>query len=241
MKTYALVGKSLSHSFSQQYFTEKFFKENITNCEYINIEIEDISNIKDIILERNISGLNITIPYKSVIIPFLDFVEENAKSIGAVNTIKVINGKLHGFNTDIIGFKNSISPMLNGRKNALILGDGGVSKSIQFVLKELNINYKIVNRNTTLDYPDLNKEIIENSDIIINTTPLGSYPNIEYCPDIPYDFLKLKHLLFDVVYNPKQSQFLTFGLENNSSIINGLEMLIIQAEESWIIWNSDRI
>ena len=239
MKTVGLVGKSLSHSFSSQYFSEKFYKENITNCQYLNFEIDDISNIKKLISENDILGLNITIPYKTSIIPYLDGVSDESEKINAVNTVKIVNGKLYGFNTDIIGFKKSISPILDNRKTALVLGNGGSSKSVQYVLNNLDINFKVISRNTKLDYQHVDKEIMATTDVIINCTPFGMYPETESYPKIPYEFLNSKHLLFDLVYNPKQSKFLTFGIAKNCIVKNGLEMLHIQAEESWNIWNNN--
>ena len=239
MKTFGLVGKSLSHSFSSQYFSEKFYKENITNCQYLNFEIDDISNIKKLISENDILGLNITVPYKTSIIPYLDGVSDKSEEINAVNTVQIVNGKLYGFNTDIIGFKKSISPILDNRKTALVLGNGGSSKSVQYVLKNLDISFKVVSRKTKLEYQHVDKEIMATTDVIINCTPLGMYPETESYPKIPYDFLNSKHLLFDLVYNPKQSKFLTFGIAKNCIVKNGLEMLHIQAEESWNIWNNN--
>ena len=239
MIRYALIGKSLSHSFSEQYLSEKFFKEGVKNTEYINLELDNLNNLKDKIKELNLSGFNVTIPYKIEIISKLDFISIQAKTINAVNTVKIIEGKLHGFNTDIIGFTKSISPLLNKRKTALVLGNGGSSKAIQFALNKLNINWKVVSRNTDFDYRQITKETIDSVEIIINCTPLGTYPKIEEYPKLPYNLLNSKHLLYDLVYNPKQTKFLTFGLSNNCSIKNGEEMLVLQAEESWKIWNSD--
>ena len=239
MKKYALLGKSLSHSFSEQYFSEKFLKEGINNTEYINLELDNLNNLKYKIKQLNLSGFNVTIPYKIEIISKLDFVSNQAKTINAVNTVKVIEGKLHGFNTDVIGFTKSIVPQLNKRKTALVLGNGGSSKAIQFALHKLNINWKVVSRNTDFDYRQITKETIDSVEIIINCTPLGTYPKIEEYPQLPYNLLNSKHLLYDLVYNPKQTKFLTFGLANNCSIKNGEEMLVLQAEESWKIWNSD--
>ncbi|MBT4479149.1 MAG: shikimate dehydrogenase [Flavobacteriales bacterium] len=239
MKKYALLGKSLSHSFSEQYFSEKFLKEGINNTEYINLELDNLNNLKYKIKQLNLSGFNVTIPYKIEIISKLDFVSNQAKTINAVNTVKVIEGKLHGFNTDVIGFTKSIVPQLNKRKTALVLGNGGSSKAIQFALHKLNINWKVVSRNTDFDYRQITKETIDSVEIIINCTPLGTYPKIEEYPKLPYNLLNSKHLLYDLVYNPKQTKFLTFGLANNCSIKNGEEMLVLQAEESWKIWNSD--
>ena len=239
MKKYALLGKSLSHSFSEQYFSEKFLKEGINNTEYINLELDNLNNLKYKIKQLNLSGFNVTIPYKIEILSKLDFVSNQAKTINAVNTVKVIEGKLHGFNTDVIGFTKSIVPQLNKRKTALVLGNGGSSKAIQFALHKLNINWKVVSRNTDFDYRQITKETIDSVEIIINCTPLGTYPKIEEYPQLPYNLLNSKHLLYDLVYNPKQTKFLTFGLANNCSIKNGEEMLVLQAEESWKIWNSD--
>ena len=239
MRTFGLVGKSLSHSFSSKYFSEKFYKENITNCQYLNFEIKDISNIKKFISENNVLGLNITVPYKTSIIPYLDGISEESEEINAVNTVKFLNGKLYGFNTDIIGFKKSISPIIDNRKTALVLGNGGSSKSVQYVLKSLDISFKVVSRKTKLDYQHVDKEIMATTDVIINCTPLGMYPETESYPKIPYDFLNSKHLLFDLIYNPNQSKFLTFGIAKNCIVKNGLEMLHIQAEESWNIWNNN--
>ena len=239
MKKYALLGKSLSHSFSEQYFSEKFLKEGINNTEYINLELDNLNNLKYKIKQLNLSGFNVTIPYKIEIISKLDFVSNQAKTINAVNTVKVIEGKLHGFNTDVIGFTKSIVPQLNKRKTALVLGNGGSSKAIQFALHKLNINWKVVSRNTDFDYRQITKETIDSVEIIINCTPLGTYPKIEEYPKLPYNLLNSKHLLYDLVYNPKETKFLTFGLANNCSIKNGEEMLVLQAEESWKIWNSD--
>lgn len=241
MKTYALIGKSLSHSFSEKYFTDKFSKENILNTFYNNLEIDDISEIKEKIIRHNLLGFNVTIPHKSSIVSYLDSLDKGAEKIGSVNTVKVLNGNLHGYNTDIIGFEKSIFPLIRKRKTALILGNGGVSKSIQFVLRQLNIKFKIVSRNSNLDYHNITEKLIKESDIIINTTPLGTHPNINSFPKIPYKYLNSKHLLYDVVYNPEVSQFLKYGKEYGSEIKNGLEMLKIQADESWEIWNSDII
>ena len=240
MKTYGLIGFPLNHSFSKKYFTNKFKFENI-DANYINVEIESLYCLRDLIIKNNLSGLNVTIPYKSKVLDFLDFIDDTAKTVTAVNTIKIVGDKLYGYNTDIIGFEKSIIPLLDNRKEAIILGNGGASKAIQFILKKLKINYKIVSRNSSFDYPDVNENIINTVDIIINTTPLGTYPKINTAPNLPYSFLNSKHLLFDVVYNPKLSLFLKKGKDHGTVIKNGLEMLKIQADESWDIWNSDKI
>ena len=238
MRIFGLLGKSLSHSFSSSYFNEKFFKEEITNTKYLNFELNDISEFPQLIKKQNLSGLNVTLPYKESIIPFLDELSENAKSIGAVNTIQIANGKLIGHNTDIIGFKQSITPLLAGRNTALILGDGGAAKAVKFVFNQLNISYKTINRKSSFDYSDITLQLIDFNTIIINTTPLGMIPEIKNYPKIPYELLTEKHLLFDLIYNPKETLFLKYGRANKACTKNGLEMLQIQAEASWNIWNT---
>ena len=237
MRTFGLIGKSLEHSFSSQYFNEKFFKEGITDTQYLNFELKDISEFTELIKTNKLSGLNVTIPYKESIIPFLDELNEEAKEIGAVNTIQFSNGKTIGHNTDHIGFTNSIQPLLEGRNKAIILGDGGAAKAIKYALKKLNIEYKTINRNTSFDYLDITKQITGYYTIIINTTPVGSYPDINDFPKIPYEYLNQNFLLFDLIYNPNETKFLAYGKAKNAQTKNGLEMLQLQAEESWNIWN----
>jgi len=236
MKIYGLIGKNLSHSFSTTYFKEKILKEKITDTEYLNFELEDITDFPQLIATKNISGLNITIPYKESIIPYLDALTEDAKAIGAVNTIEFKSNKLIGHNTDVIGFANSITPLLEGRNKALILGSGGGAKAVNHVLEQLNIDCKTVSRNSLFDYSDITAQITGYYDLIINTTPLGMFPKVKRYPKIPYQYLGEKHLLFDLVYNPSETLFLTYGKARQCKIKNGLEMLQIQAEESWNIW-----
>ena len=238
MRTFGLIGKTLVHSFSEGYFNNKFHKEDINDAEYKNFELNNISEFTDLISKIKHSGLNVTTPYKESIIPFLDELTPHAKAIGAVNTIQFKDNKLIGHNTDTIGFSQSIYPLLNERNKALVLGNGGASKAIQYALKTLNIEYKIVSRKSSFDYSDISSKSIGYYDIIINTTPLGTYPEIADFPQIPYKELNENHLLFDVIYNPTESAFLRFGKTRNCSIKNGLEMLEIQAESSWNIWNS---
>ena len=238
MRTFGLIGKSLSHSFSQNYFNEKFYKEDINDAEYKNFELNNISEFTGLIRKMKLSGLNITIPYKVSVIPFLDELTPQAKAIGAVNTIQFKGNKLIGHNTDTIGFSQSIYPLLNGRNKALVLGNGGASKAIQHALKKMKIEYKIISRNSSFDYLDISIKSIGYYNIIINTTPLGAYPKIATFPQIPYKELNENHLLYDLIYNPQESAFLHFGKTKNCSIKNGLEMLEIQAESSWNIWNS---
>ena len=236
MRTFGLIGKSLEHSFSSQYFNEKFFKEEI-DAQYLNFKLNNISELQTLITKQELSGLNVTLPYKESIIPFLYEISIEAKEIGAVNTIEFINGKLIGHNTDIIGFTQSIFPILEFRNRALILGNGGSALAVKLALKKLNIKYKTVSRNSSFDYPDITKQDTVSHNIIINTTPLGTNPRINDFPKIPYNYLNKNHLLFDLIYNPTETKFLKYGKTKGSKIKNGLDMLQIQAEESWNIWN----
>ncbi len=245
MKQYGLIGRPLAHSFSKKYFTKKFATENI-NAQYELYELEDIQLFEELINKENLCGLNVTIPYKELIIPYLDEVDEVAAKIGAVNVIKFIREnetlKLKGFNSDAVGFENSIKPFLKPHhKKALILGTGGASKAIEFILDRLGIEVKFVSRNSAknrLIYSELNDVILSDYLLIINATPLGTFPNVDTCPDIPYEFLSKRHLLFDVVYNPAETLFMKKGKEQGATVLNGEEMLIGQAEEAWRIWNS---
>ncbi|MEN8186438.1 MAG: shikimate dehydrogenase [Bacteroidota bacterium] len=243
---YGLVGKNISYSFSEGYFSKKFKELNLEECSYQNFDINSIKDFPKIISENQdtLKGLNVTIPYKENVLSYLDELDADADEIGAVNTIKILkNNKLKGYNTDVYGFKNSLSPLLSGHhKKALILGTGGASKAIAFVFDELQIEYLFVSRNPknelTIKYDDLSKELLENYQIVVNCTPLGTFPNIENCPDIPYQFLSKSHLLFDLIYNPQETLFLKKGKEKGTAIKNGLEMLELQAEKAWEIWNS---
>ena len=241
-KIYGLLGKNIDYSFSKNFFSKKFKNENI-NCKYLNFDIQNISEFKSIISDKNISGLNVTIPYKEDVIKYIDKISSDAKSIGAVNTIKISNEKLTGYNTDHIGFSKSIEK-IDGFKNiesALILGSGGASKAVQFALKKMNIKYTIVSRSNSIEcinYDQVSEKIIKNHKLIINCTPLGTFPDVERFPEIEYRFLSSFNILYDLVYNPEQSSFLIKGLKAGCKIKNGLEMLEIQAIESWKIWNS---
>ena len=237
MRIFGLIGKTLSHTFSERYFNEKFYKNDINNVQYKNFELKSIADFPRLIAENNLSGLNVTIPYKESIIPFLDHLNDDAKNIGAVNTIQFIDGKTIGHNTDWIGFTKSIKPLLGNKKTALILGNGGAAKAIKFALDKLNIQHKTVSRNTLFDYSDITFKTTDYYRIIINTTPLGTHPKILDFPKINYTDLNSKNLLFDLIYNPSESQFLQYGKAKGSEIKNGLEMLQIQAEASWRIWN----
>ena len=241
-KIYGLIGKNIDYSFSKNFFSKKFKNENI-NCKYLNFDIQNISDFKSVISDKNISGLNVTIPYKEDVIKYIDEISNDAKSIGAVNTIKISNKKLTGHNTDHIGFTKSIEKIdeFKNIESALILGSGGASKAIQFALDNLGIKYTIVSRSNSreyINYSQVSEKIIKNHKLIINCTPLGTFPKVEKCPKIEYRFLTPFNILYDLVYNPQQSSFLTKGAKAGCKIKNGLEMLEIQAIESWKIWNS---
>ncbi len=243
MKQYGIVGHPLGHSFSKTFFTEKFSKEGI-QAEYLNFDISDISHLTEVLeTHPHLCGLNVTLPYKEEIIPYLDALDENAKEIGAVNVVRIDpDGTLKGFNSDIIGFTESLRPLLRAHhKSALILGTGGASRAVKVGLKRLDIEWKYVSRHAQqdiLDYQMLNDEILSAYTLIVNCTPLGMFPNEDSCPDIPYEFLTSRHLLFDLVYNPEESLFLRKGKAQGCTTCNGLEMLHLQAVASWNIWNS---
>ncbi|OIQ39976.1 MAG: shikimate dehydrogenase [Bacteroidetes bacterium MedPE-SWsnd-G1] len=244
-KKFGLIGKDISYSFSQGYFTDKFKKEKIENVSYQNFDLPEIFEFPFLVYhkEEEFGGFNVTIPYKESIIKYLSDIDDEAKEIGAVNTIKITeDNQLIGYNTDIYGFENSLKPQLKDHhKKALILGTGGASKAIAFVLKKLEIAFVFVSRNPSnvneLSYQEVTKEIMESHTLIINCSPVGTYPNIQDCPSIPYEHLSDKHYLFDLIYNPSQTKFLTNGKNVGASIKNGHEMLELQAEKSWEIWN----
>tara|TARA_B100000795_G_scaffold158062_1_gene118770 strand:+ start:72079 stop:72810 length:732 start_codon:yes stop_codon:yes gene_type:complete len=243
MSKYGLIGKNIQYSFSKMFFTNKFEIEKTAHS-YHNFDIEKIAQFKRICNENpDIKGLNVTIPYKQEIIPFLDSLDKEAQSIGAINTIKFLkNGSLVGYNTDHFGFSKALSdfPAIK-RKKALILGDGGASKAIKYVLDSMGFEYLIVSRTKTKDtitYSQLTKEIIQSHTLIVNTTPLGVAPNLLECPDIPYEFINKEHFLFDLIYNPTQTAFLNHGIKRGARVSNGMKMLEYQAEKAWSIWNS---
>ena len=243
MRLFGLIGFPLSHSFSKKYFTEKFEREGLSDCLFENFPIASVEDLKEL-LDRHpdLTGLSITIPYKEKIISLLDDASETVKKTKACNCIKITNGKLVGYNTDVSGFENSFKKVLTpDLRNALILGTGGASKAVAYVLEKLNISYKFVSRNPALpnlSYEQVTPDVIAETDIIINTTPVGMYPDITEAPGIPYATLNDHHLLFDLVYNPAKTLFLKRGEEKGAKIHNGLEMLEILAEENWKIWNS---
>ena len=236
MKKYGLIGRKLGHSFSKEFFNKKFKQLDLENYHYENYELENLSGLKELINKNNLIGVNVTIPFKEKVLKYLDIIDNTAKQIGSVNTIKIKNQKLIGYNTDISGFEQSIIKLIKNRKNALILGNGGSSKAVQYALKKNNINTTIISRKSEKNYNKLIKEDIINNLIIINTTPLGMYPNIETCPEIPYEYLSHEHLVYDLVYNPKKTLFLKKAEKKDCHIINGYQMLKKQANEAWEIW-----
>lgn len=247
MRIFGLIGNPLSHSFSELFFAKKFEKENISDACYELYQIDNISEISELIEENpDLKGLNVTIPYKESVIEFLDDVDPIVSEIGAVNTIKIFRKGnktiLRGYNTDIYGFEGSFMPLL-GKHNdkALIMGTGGASKAVQYCLEKRRIHYHVVSRNPTVEqisYSDLNRSVLDECKIIVNCTPIGMSPNTKNYPDIPYEFIGDNHYLFDMIYNPAETEFLRKGGLKGAKTKNGLEMLHLQAERSWDIWNS---
>ncbi|ANE50168.1 shikimate dehydrogenase family protein [Flavisolibacter tropicus] len=243
MRQFGLIGKTLTHSFSKTYFSKKFEQEGIADCSYQNFELPQIQDIDSLLSQYpDLKGFNITIPYKEEILPFLFQQNEIVQAVGACNCVKVIDGKFYGFNTDVIGFRDSLQPQLKPHHTkALILGWGGAAKAVAYTLTSLGIDYLVVSRKKaekTITYSDIDKALLEQYTLIINTTPLGMYPNINDAPQIPYNLLSSKHFLFDLIYNPTQTKFLQLGAQQGSQTANGYDMLIGQAEESWRIWNT---
>jgi shikimate dehydrogenase len=243
MKWYGLLGKTLKHSFSKAYFTDKFNALGITDCKYENFELASIDELPELLRDNpSIKGLNVTIPYKEEVLPFLDEKNDIVKEVNACNCIKISDGKLSGYNTDVTGFQQSLEQVLEPQHtHALILGTGGSSKAVRYALKVLGIRYQNISRTkstTSITYDELNEEILNSHQLIINTSPIGMFPNVEETPSIPFELITPKHLLFDLIYNPAKTLFLKKGEERGAKISNGAEMLILQAEESWKIWNS---
>ena len=237
-KTYGLIGKNIDYSFSVKYFSQKFNDEKIIDSKYVNFDLREIEDFNNLEILK-INGLNVTIPYKEKIITYLDEVDKAASKIGAVNTIAIKDNKLIGYNTDYIGFIESFKNNLNF-KNALILGTGGASKAIQYALNIKNINFDIGSRKNNKKYIsyDLINKKIKDYDLIINTTPLGTFPDVSKKPKINYNLINENHFCYDLIYNPEKTSFLKECEKKGARIMNGLEMLKSQAEESWIIWNS---
>lgn len=242
-KIFGLVGKNLTHSFSKQYFTERFAKDHLDDYSYRNFDIADIAKIREIISNTpNLGGLNITIPYKEAVIPYLGKLSKKAAKIGAVNTIRITkSGKLKGYNTDCYGFRQSLRPLLQAHhKKALILGTGGASKAVAFALEELDILYTFVSREpsgNTVGYDRINETTFDNFQIVINCTPVGMSPEVDACPELPYQYFTSRHLAYDLIYNPEQTLFLEKAKAHGAVTKNGYEMLVLQAEKAWKIWN----
>ncbi len=245
MKTYGLIGHPLGHSFSSQFFTDKFENEDI-DAKYLNFDIPSIDDIMDVIASNpNLAGFNVTIPYKQKIMPYLDEINREAREIGAVNVVRVYrNGPnviLKGYNSDIIGFRESITPLLHSHhQKALILGTGGAAKAVKYVLEKKGLETVFVSRYTrpgTVSYKDIDSNAVKEYEVIVNCTPVGMYPKENECPALPYEHLSGNNLLYDLVYNPEHTLFLKRGKQYGATCKNGLEMLILQAIASWEIWN----
>jgi shikimate dehydrogenase len=242
MRTYGLIGYPLTHSFSQQYFTHKFIELGINDAEYFNFSIPSINDLNGIIAAHpNLCGFNITIPYKKKVLTFLTDADQTVQELGACNCVHIQDGKLKGYNTDVIGFEHSLSPYLKSHhQKALILGTGGAAAAVAYVLQKRKIDYQFVSRHgdaSNLSYGQLNAPIIQAHTLIINTSPVGQYPNLHEYPALPYEHLGSSHHLFDLIYNPTETAFLQKGKAQGATIQNGYEMLVLQAEASWKIWN----
>lgn len=241
-KTFGLIGRNISYSFSEGYFNDKFKKKGLDNYVYSNFDIKDIDQLPKIVeYTEKLKGLNVTIPYKEEVIPLLNELSKTASIIGAVNTIKITKKGLKGYNTDHYGFKKALKPLLEPHhKKALILGTGGASKAVAYALRKMQIEYDFVSRtgdDVIFSYEDLNEDIFDDYQIIINTTPLGTFPKIEECPPLNYDLFTNKHIAFDLVYNPSETEFLKRAAQNGAVTKNGYDMLVHQAEKAWEIWN----
>jgi shikimate dehydrogenase len=253
IRTFGLIGYPLSHSFSQGYFTEKFQREQISGCSYTAFPLPSIDSLPAILSDESLCGLNVTIPYKEQVLDYLDSRDEVVLAVGACNCIKILRGgggrRLYGYNTDVIGFERSLVPKLGPHHtHALVLGTGGAAKAVEYVLKRLGISYRFVSRKAgdldngaghllPLGYEEVNAALLSKYTLIINTTPLGTFPRVDECPPLPYEAMGAGHYLFDLVYNPAKTLFLSRGEARGAVIENGYEMLVIQAEESWRLWN----
>ena len=245
MKRFGLIGKKLGHSFSAKYFAEKFEREGLLECDYSLYELPEIECVKEFMLTPGLVGFNVTIPYKQQIIPYLDALDAQAREVGAVNCVKIErDGRRVGYNTDVDGIRLSLDKLLGGEKvgSALILGTGGASQAVQYVLRERGISYKVVSREkfkADLTYDDLTQDVMATHRLIINASPVGMYPACDNCPDIPYAMLSGSHYLFDLVYNPLITRFVELGAEQGAATLSGIDMLYAQAESAWKIWCRD--
>ncbi|MES2330975.1 MAG: shikimate dehydrogenase [Bacteroidota bacterium] len=244
MRRFGLLGYPLTHSFSQKYFTEKFEKLGLTDCVYENFSLASVDELPAVLNEKkDLRGFNITIPYKKQVMAFLHESTEAVKTIGACNCIDIRDGVFTGYNTDVIGFEQSISPFLKpNHTKALVFGTGGASAAVVFVLKKLGIEVQYVSRIASKDaigYESIDEAMLASHHLLVNTSPVGMYPNVDTYPAIPYQFLTNEHHLYDLVYNPAEAKFLEKGRTQGATVQNGYEMLILQAEESWRIWNEE--
>lgn len=236
-----LLGKNISYSFSKNYFTEKFKLLGLKDFSYKIFDIPSKNDISKLFNTPDLLGFNVTIPYKKDILDFLDELSPEAEKIGAVNTVKIKGKKRIGYNTDAIGFKNSLIPLLKPHhQSALILGNGGASQAVAYILHHLALPYTIISRNGTHTYSSLTQEIITSNNLIINTTPVGTYPNIDDCPPVPAHFFTPQHLIYDLIYNPEETKLLQLGKKAGSQTKNGLEMLHLQADHAWNIWYENK-
>jgi len=264
MKHYGLIGYPLTHSFSKKYFTEKFKKKGLADHVYDLFEIKNLSDFPELLrANAKLCGLNVTVPHKIGVLRYMDWISEEARMVGAVNCIRITpespvlaafsgevgikdhDFKLEGFNTDVYGFEHSLKPLLkHHHKKALLLGNGGAARAVKCVLDNLSIDYQLVTRRRdtkSILYAELTPQIMADHTLIINTTPVGTYPNVDECPAIPYEHITNKHLLYDLIYNPEQTLFLKKGHDLGATTKNGYEMLVLQAEKSWEIWNSAEV
>ncbi|HEX6913966.1 MAG TPA: shikimate dehydrogenase [Chitinophagaceae bacterium] len=246
MRLFGLIGFPLKHSFSSRYFTDKFAREGRTDCAFENFELKNIDEIRQVLAEHpNIEGLAVTIPFKKKIIRLLDEGTEAVRQMVACNCVRIKDGKLYGYNTDVLGFEASFRKWIQPHhQKALILGTGGAADAVAYVFRKLGIEYLFVSRSSdfrpmTIPYKALAQALFDDHTIIVNCTPVGTYPNISECPPIPYDYITPKHYLFDLVYNPAETTFLKRGAEQGAITSNGYEMLVLQAEENWKIWNAN--
>ena len=246
MRLFALIGFPLSHSFSEKYFTEKFIREGITDASFKAFSFEHINDLKTILAtHKNLEGFCITIPHKKAVLDFLNDSTVAVKVMGACNCVRLKDGKLFGHNTDVLGFERSFAPMLKSRHTkALVLGTGGASAAVIYVLNKLGIAYRVVSRsqNTELNYlmyKDIDARLMADYSILINTTPLGTFPKVDEAPELPYKLITPQHYLFDLVYNPSETKFLSYGKAQGATVKNGYDMLVLQAEENWKIWNDE--
>lgn len=244
MRQFGLIGYPLTHSFSQRYFTEKFEREGIKDCGYSNFPLAGLSDMPAMLATPDLCGFNITIPYKEGVIAWLDRKDPVVEAIGACNCVRIEEGQLVGYNTDVIGFEQSfVRKLAAGHRHALVLGTGGAAKAVVYVLQRLGIDHRLVTRAENpqlghLNYTEVDAALLETYTVIINTSPLGMFPHTEECPALPYEALTAKHYLFDLIYNPARTVFLRRAEERGAVVENGYDMLIGQAEESWRIWNS---